>query len=91
MTGTVLDTKISDVENKILDTNSLVITTALNTKISEVENKIPDNSEYITNQEFNRLTAENFAAKLKHADLVNKTEFDNKLTSSNKQIISNKT
>ena len=91
MTATVLDTKISDVENKIPDTNSLVTRTVLNTKISEVENKIPDNSKYITNQEFNRLTAENFAAKLKHADLVNKTDFDNKLTSSNKQIISNKT
>ena len=40
-------------------------TTVLNTKISKVENKIPDNSKSITNQEFNKLTAENFAARLK--------------------------
>ena len=35
------------------------------------------------------LTAENFAARLKQADLVNKTDFDNKLTSFNKLITSN--
>ena len=62
----------------------------MNTKISEVHNKIPDNSEYITTQEFNELTAENFATRRKQADLVNKTDFDNKLTSFNKQITSNK-
>ena len=56
-------------------------TTVLNTKISEVENKIPDNSKYITTPEFNKLTAEVFAARVKQADLVNKTDFDNKLTS----------
>ena len=65
--------------------------TILNTKFSEVENKISDNSEYITTQEFNKLTAENFAARLKEADLVSKTGFDNKLTSFNKRITSNKT
>ena len=66
-------------------------TTVLNSKISEVENEIPDNSKYITTQEFNKLTAENFAARLTQANLVNKTDFDNKLTSFNKQITSNKT
>ena len=61
-------------------------TTVLNTKISEVENKILDNSKNITTQEFYKLTAENFAARLKQGDLVNKTDFDNKLTSFNRQI-----
>ena len=61
------------------------------TKISEVENKTPDNSKYITAQEFNKLTAENFAASLKQADLVIKIDFDNKVTSFNRRIISNKT
>ena len=37
-------------------------TTVLNTKFSEVENRIPDNARYITDQEFNKLTAENYAA-----------------------------
>ena len=40
---------------------------------------------------FIKLTAENFAARLNQCDLVNKTDFDNKLTSFNRQITSNKT
>ena len=32
---------------------------------------------------FNKLTTESFAARLKQANLVSKTDFDNKLTSSN--------
>ena len=47
----------------------------LNTKISEVENKISDNSKYITTQECTKLIAENFASRLKQANLVNKTDF----------------
>ena len=38
-------------------------TTVLNTKISEFENKISNKSKYITTPEFNKLTAENFAAR----------------------------
>ena len=53
-------------------------TIVLNTKTAEVKNTIPD-------QEFNTLTAENFAARLKQANLVNKTDFDNKLISFNKK------
>ena len=45
----------------------------LNTKISEVENIIPDNFKYITTKEFNKLTAENFAARITQEDLVNNT------------------
>ena len=84
MTTTILNTKISEVENKISDPSSLVTANVLNTKISEVENKAPNNSKDITTQEFNRVTAENFAASLKRADLVNKTDLDNKLTSFNR-------
>ena len=47
----------------------------MNTDISEVENKISDNSKYITTQEFNKLMAENFAARLKQAYLVKKNWF----------------
>ena len=60
----------------------------MNTKISKVENKIPNDSKYITTQEFNKLTTENFAARLRQADLVNKTDFDNELTNFNRQITS---
>ena len=41
-----------------------------NTKISEVENKVPDHAKYITAQEFNKLTAENFAASLKQSNFI---------------------
>ena len=34
----------------------------------------------MTTPEFNKLSSENFAARLKQANLVTKTEFDNKLT-----------
>ena len=61
-------------------------TTVLNANVSEMENKIPGNSKYITTQESNKLTVENFAARLKQADLVNITDFDNKRTSFNRQI-----
>ena len=60
--------KVSEVENKILDTSNLVTTSVLNTKVSEAENKISDYAKYITTQEFMKLTAENFAARLKQAD-----------------------
>ena len=86
-----MDTTSSEVENKILNTSSLVTTFVLNTKISEVANKIFDHAKYITTPECNTLTVENFASRLKQADLVNKTDFDNKLTSFNKRITSNKT
>ena len=86
MTTTVLNTKIREVEIKIPNTSNLVTKTVLNTKISEVDNKIPDNSKYITTKEFNKLTAINFAVRLKQADLVNKIDSDNKLTSFNRHI-----
>ena len=61
-------------------------TNVLNTKVSEVENKIPDHAKYITTQEFKKLIAENFAARL--SKLI---DFDNKLLSFNKKVTSNKT
>ena len=91
MATTVLNTKISEVENKIPNTSNLVTTTFLNTKISEAENKTFDNSKYITSQEFNKLRTENFVARLKQADLVEKTDFDDKLISFNRRITLNKT
>ena len=91
VTTTVFNTKSSEVEIKLLNTNSLVTKTVLNTKISEVENKVTDYAKYITTAAFNKLTAEKFRTKLKQADLVNKTDFNNKLTSFNRKIVSNRT
>ena len=65
MTTTVLNAKVSEVENKILDASSLVQKTVLNIKIGEVENKFSNNSKNFTTQEFNKLTGRNFCCKIK--------------------------
>ena len=65
--------------------NNLIKKTDYNTKISEIENKITDHDhdKYITTQEFNRLTSENFTANLASknyiATFVKKTSFDEEL------------
>ena len=66
-------------------------TNVLNSKISEVENKFPNLNKYITTLEFNKVTAENFTARSKQANLVIKNDFDNKLKSFEKRITSIKT
>ena len=75
------------------DVSILVKKTDYNTKISELETKLTDNNhdKYITISEFNNLTAENFAARLKQANLVTKTDFDDKLKSLDQKVNSNKT
>ena len=54
-----------------------------------------DQDKYITTPKFNKLTAENFAVRLKQSNLgrksdisnfVNKTDFDDKLKKLNKQL-----
>ena len=83
---------------KIPSICNLVKKTDCNTKISEVENKITsdhDHDNYIITKEFNRLTSENFTARLKQeklasnndiANFVKKINFNEKL----KTITSNK-
>ena len=86
VTTIVLNTKISEVENKIPDTSDLVTAFVLNRKINEVQNKVPNHDKYITTPEFNKLTEENFAARIKQANLVSHTDFNNKLTCFNKKL-----
>ena len=47
-----------------------------NTKIREIEKKITDHDheKYITTPEFNKITAEKFAARLAQANLANKND-----------------
>ena len=61
-------------------------TTGLNTKVSEVE--ITNQDKYFTTPVFNKVTVETFAAKLKHCNLVNKTDSDKKVRRFNKRITS---
>ena len=84
-----MTTEISEVENKILDTSSLVTATVLSTNIGDVEKTIPDLAKYISPYEFNKLTAEDFVIRLKRANLMSKTDFENKLISFNTKITSN--
>ena len=77
----------------LVNVSNLVKKTDYDTKVNKNEKKITDHThdKCITTPEFNKLTAENFAARLAQADLVTKTNFDNKLTDLNTNIISNKT
>ena len=93
ISGLATTSTLTAVENKIPDVSSLVKKTDYNTKINEIEKKISDHShdKYISNPEFNRLTAGNFAARLAQANLITKTDFHAKLSSFNRNITSNKT
>ena len=71
--------------------SNLVKKTYYNEKISEIENKITtdhNHDKHITTQKFNKLTTENFTARLKQPKLASKinisnflkeTDFDSKL------------
>ena len=65
ITNLATTTALTVVENKIPNISNLVKKTGYNTKITEIENKIAtdhDHDKYITTQEFNKLTLENFSA-----------------------------
>ena len=81
------------VENKIPDVSNLINKTDYNTEVTEIENKLTNHNhdEYIDTQEFNKLAADVFNARLAQAKLITKTEFGAKLSSLNRKITSNKT
>ena len=64
-------------------------TTFLNTKISEVENKIPNHDKY-DKHDYSWIELVNNITLCNKIKLVTKIEFDNKLISFNRKIISNK-
>ena len=61
-------------KKKIPSVSNLVKKTDYDTKISDLEKKLTDrkHDKYITTPEFNKLTAENFAARLAQANLIKK-------------------
>ena len=71
----------------------LVKKTDSNTKITDIEKKLTDHNhdKYITSPEFNNLAADVFNAKLKRANLVRRTDFDNSVSSLINKIAVNKT
>ena len=78
---TNLATTTTAVENKyLMNVSNLVKITDYNTKNNEIENKIAadhDHDKYIITQEFNKLTSENFTARLKQANLASKNDIAN--------------
>ena len=64
-----------------------------NTKVTEIENKLNNHNrdKYIDTQEFNKLTADVFDARIAEASLITKTDFDANLSSLHKKVTSNKT
>ena len=89
----VITSSLNAVINKIPSASNVVKKTDYDTKISELEKKITDHKhdKYITTTEFNKLIADNFAARLAQANLITKTDFDSKLSSLNRKNFSNKT
>ena len=67
ITNLAATTSLTAVENKIANVFNLVKKPDYNRKIYETENKITtdhDHDKYITTQEFNKLVAETFTARL---------------------------
>ena len=83
ISGLATISALTAVENKIPSFSNLVKKTDYNAKISETEKKLTDHKhdKYITTPEFNKLTAENFSARLWQANLITKTEFNAKPSS----------
>ena len=71
---------------KYLIASSSATATVLTTEIGDFKNKIPYHAKQITTQEFNELTEENFVARLMQANLVSKTDFNNKPISLNRKL-----
>ena len=91
ISGLATTSALTAVENKIPSAGNLVNKTHYDTKVND--KKITDHThdKYITTQEFNKLKAENLAARLAQANLVTQADFDNKLSDLNRKIVSNKT
>ena len=79
--GLASTSTLTAVENKIPSVSTLVKKTDYDTKVGKLEKTLTDHKQYnyITTPEFNKLTAEHFAARLRKAKLITKTDFDAKL------------
>ena len=89
ITGLATNSALTVVENEIPDVSSLVKKADYDAKILDIENKVAnhDHDKYITTSEFNKVTTENFKARLTKANLVTKTDFDTTLQNVNKKLL----
>ena len=90
--GLATSSALTAVENKMPNVSNLVKKTDCDTKINEIEKKVTNHNhdKYNTTPELNKLTAENFAARLAQANLITKIDLDNELRNLNRKINSNK-
>ena len=67
----------------------LVILLKRQIKVTEVENELNNHNhdKYIDTEEFNKLAADVFNARLARANIVAKTEFDSKLSNLNRYLL----
>ena len=67
---------------------ALLKKTDYDTKVTEIENKFNNHNhdKYIDTQEFNKLAADVFNARIAQANLITKTDFDDKLSNLNRKI-----
>ena len=81
-------TALTAVENKISSIGNLVNKIGYKTKVTEIENKLNNHNQnkYIDTEEFNKLSADVFNARLAQANIITKTDFDAKLSSLNTRI-----
>ena len=89
VTNLATKTALTNIENKIPDVSNLVKKTYYDTKVTKIENK-HNHDKYIDTPEFNKLAADVFNARLAQANLVTKTDFDDKLSNLNRKITKNK-
>ena len=84
---------LTAVENKIPHVSSSVKKTVYTTKITEIKNKLNDHDhdKYITTLEFITIAASAFSTRSAQANLVAKTDFNNKVTGLDNKIAANKT
>ena len=68
-----VNAKINEVKNEIPSVTNLATTIDL----TPAEDKIPDHSKCITTPEFNKLTTENFTARLAETNLASKNDIAN--------------
>ena len=73
MTTTVLNTQISEVENKTPSVTDLVNKTDYDAKIKDTGGK------YFTTADYNKFKSDIVDAKIKEKELVNKSDIDKKL------------
>ena len=87
-----IKTALTTVENKIPDVNNLVNKADYNTKVTEIENKLNNHNhdKYTDIEEFNKLTANVFNARIAQANLITKADFDAKLLNLKRKITANK-